>query len=572
MTMNEQIHYRFSEAPIWELQRAYFEEQGIKAWQNEDVPQYITNNPTIAHAYAEMIFGFLQDRARMGFTAEPVTILELGAGSGRLAFHVLKELSQLIDYAGIPLPSFRYVMSDLASKNIVYWQQHRSLKHFVEQGVLDFAVFDAVHDTELNLSQSGDCIRPGDLKQPLLLIANYFFDSIPQELIYVDEGKIFECRVSLHFPERAANLSASEVLEKLKPEYHYHRAEDYEQESYPYRHVIDIYRNKLEDSHILFPAIGLSCLERLNRLSQAGFLLLTADKGDHRLENWEFAEPPMLIHHGSFSLTANYHAIQHAFEQKGAHSLFTAHHYKNLNVGCILMLQNPLQYTHTRLAYRRFVDRFGPDDFFSIKEWFDEHLEQLRLSQILSFWRMGGYDAQLFIQSAKRMSDLVPDSGDEEMDDIRQGIKQMWASYYPMEEKHDIALDCGRLLFQMDMFEDALAYFERSLQDYEADADLLYNMAICSYEIAIAEDAWDDEYNYEDIDEDFEVDADVEADVDADVDVEAENEANIEAGDEASKYVSSLIYANKALALEPSHEGALSLLAILNDSQVMDEY
>jgi tetratricopeptide (TPR) repeat protein len=513
MTNSDQHSYRFSEAPIWELQRNYFEEQGITAWESGEVPQYITNNPVIAGAYAEIIFGFLQDRARLGHMGEPVTILELGAGSGRLAYHVLKELSDLMDYAGIALPAFRYVMSDLPVKNITYWQQHRSLRPFVERGMLDFAQFDAVHDNELRLTQSGITIRPAGLQQPLLIIANYFFDSIPQELIYVDESKIYECRVSLRYPDEADALTASGLLEKAIPEYHYIRAAEYEQESYPYRDIIELYKQKLEDSHILFPAIGLRCLERLGQLSQEGFVLLTADKGDHRLENWKFAEPPKLIHHGSFSLTANYHAIQHYFEQKGALSCFTGHHYKNLNVGCIFMLQNAASYANTRLAYRRFVNRFGPDDFFSMKTWFDEHLEQMELSQILAFWRLGRYDAQLFLQSAKHMLTLLPSSSEEEADDLREGIHMMWTGYYPMNEKHDLALDCGALLYHLDLFEDARVFFERSLKDSEATAEVLYYMAVCCYEVgseAVASD-----------------------------------------------------YLQRVLALEPEHEGAVELLGLL---------
>lgn len=513
MTLNDQPIYRFSEAPIWELQRTYFEEQGIQAWQSGEVPQYITNNPVIAGAYAEMIFGFLQDRARSGHLEEPVTILELGAGSGQLAYHVLMELGELKDYADIPLPPFRYVMSDLPVKNITYWQQHQSLLPFVQQGLLDFAVFDAAKDTELQLKQSGFTIRPGGLQQPLLVIANYFFDSIPQELIYVDEGQIYESRVSLRFPDASEAANASDMLEKVIPEYHYHRAAEYEQESYPYRDVIELYKQQLEDSHILFPVMGLDCLERLGRLSQAGFALLTADKGDHRMDNWAFAEPPKLIHHGSFSLTANYHAIQHVFEQKGALSIFTGHHYRNLNVGCILMLQSPASYACTRLAYRRFVDRFGPDDFFSMKLWFDEHLEQMQLSQIIAFWRLGRYDAQLFLQSYKRILLLLPDSGEDEMDNLRQGIHAMWTGYYPLNEQHDLALDCAILLYQLELYEDARVFFERSLKEYESTAEVLYSMAICCYE----------------------------------TDGEAE----------------ATEYARRALKLEPEHEGAMALLAIL---------
>lgn len=174
MAMNDQQIYRFSESPIWELQRAYYEEQGISAWQNNEVPEYITSNPMIATSYAEMIFGFLQDRAQLGYLSEPVTIVELGAGSGRLAFHVLKELCAMRDCARMSLPAFRYVMSDLALKNVAYWQQQPSLRPFVEQGILDYAQFDAVKDTELNLTETGIRIRNGDLRQPLLVIANYF--------------------------------------------------------------------------------------------------------------------------------------------------------------------------------------------------------------------------------------------------------------------------------------------------------------------------------------------------------------------------------------------------------------
>lgn len=516
MTHREQQIYRFSEAPIWELQRSYYEEQGIEAWQREEVPHYITNNSFIAVAYAEMIFGFLQDRARLGYTSEPVTIVELGAGSGRLAFHVLKELCELRDFAGIILPPFRYCLSDFALKNISYWQQHSSLLSFVEQGILDFAHFDAVHDTELHLTQSNTIIRAGDLQQPLLVIANYFFDSIPQELIYVGESKIYECHVSLHFPDGTNDLKPADMLDKLIPEYHYVRATEYEQESYPYRDVIELYQQKLEDSHILFPATGLACLERLGQLSKEGFLLLTADKGDHRLENWEFAEPPRLIHHGSFSLTANYQAIQTFFEQKGAQSFFTTHHYKNLNVGCILMLQDPISHVNTRLAYRRFVDRFGPDDFFTMKEWFDQHLDEMELRHILSFWRLSGHDAQLFLQSVNRITNLLPNSSDEEMSDVHNGIHLMWTGYYPMEERNDLALDCGMLLFEMDQFEDALVFFERSRNVSKVDANVLYNMAICY-----------DEVGMEDV---------------------------------------TLDYTRRALALEPEHEGALSLLVSLKNS------
>ncbi len=168
----------------------------------------------IATAYAEMIFGFLQDRANREYHSEPVFIVELGAGAGRLAYHVLHELCQLRDYAGISLPAFRYIMTDLAIKNVMAWKEHPALQSFIAEGLLDFARFDAVNDTELKFVVSGTTISEGDLKQPLIIVANYFFDSIPQELIYVGDGQIYEADVYVEYSEHNDSLGPSEWLNK----------------------------------------------------------------------------------------------------------------------------------------------------------------------------------------------------------------------------------------------------------------------------------------------------------------------------------------------------------------------
>ena len=479
----EQKIYRFSEAPIWELQRAYYEEQGIKAWQSGDVPQYITSNRVMAISYAEMLFAFLQDRARMGQLTEYVMILELGAGSGQLAFYVLQELTKLTRTAGIPLPPFRYVMSDLAEKNIVFWRQHACLAPFVEQGVLDFAKFDAVQDKEIHLLHAGERIGSGDLVQPFVILANYFFDSLPQELIYVEDQQVYDCRISLQFPEGASELSASQQLKEVVGSYHYQREQAYDDDSYPYRELLNVYRHHVSDSHILLPEVGLQCLTRLRALSQNGFLLLTADKGDHRLESWEFNEPPKLIHHGSISLTANYHAISYVCEAQGAMPLFTKHPYTYLNIGCILNLPEPVRYGLTRLAYERFVERFGPDDFFNLKEAFDTQVEQKTMPQLLALWRLSGYDTQFLLPCTKRLIDLIPDCGEHEWMALQQGIERMWAHYYPMDSNTDVALACAILLYQMDMYQEAIPYFELTQPKLEHDVTVLYEMAVCYYEL-----------------------------------------------------------------------------------------
>ncbi|SFF17593.1 hypothetical protein SAMN05216378_5295 [Paenibacillus catalpae] len=488
MTIQNKQRYRFSEAPIWNIQREYYEKEGLRAWNNDQVPQYITSNPMIAAAYAEMIFGFLQDRANQEGS---VQIVELGAGAGRFAFHVLHELCQLVDYAGIPLPAFRYIMTDLAMSNVLAWQKHPALQAFIARGMLDFAPFDAVHDTELKLIVSGETIGKGDVKQPLVIVGNYFFDGIPQELLYVGEGQIYETDVMVEYPENRESLKPSELLTQIALSYEHRRAPAYEEETYPYRDVIAVYQEQLEDSHIVFPVAGLTCLDRLNQLSQAGYLLLTADKGDHLLDNWKFADPPELVLHGSFSLTANYHAIQQVLENQGALVLFPQHHYENINVGCMIHVDSPESCLQTRLAYRRFVERYGPDDFYSLKIWVDRNLESMELRHILSFWRLGGHDAEFFIQSTKQISSLLADALDEEKEDILLGIRIMWSSYYVMEQKYDLALEAGLLLFEMDMYEESKHFLEISVKEDEEEivSTVFYCLAICCFELELVDEA-----------------------------------------------------------------------------------
>ncbi|TCM96897.1 hypothetical protein EV294_104108 [Paenibacillus sp. BK033] len=491
MTISNTQRYRFSEAPIWEINRQYYEEEGLRAWNNDQVPQYITSNPMIAAAYAEMLFGFLQDRANRGHNLEPVQILELGAGAGRFAFHVLHELGRLIDYAGIAVPPFRYIMTDLAANNVEAWRKHPALQSFIERGMLDFARFDAVQDKEVVLTVSGETIREGDLRQPLVIVANYFFDSIQQELLYVGEGRIYEADVLVEYPKDKDSLKPSELLAQIALSYELRRAPQYEDASYPYRDVIAVYQEQLEDSHILFPEAALACLDRLNRLSQAGTVLITADKGDHLLENWKFAEPPELVFHGSFSLTANYHAIGEGLERSGALVMFPSHHYENINIGCMLRVNSPQDYHQTRLAYRRCVERFGPDDFYSLKWWMDRHIDDMELRQILSFWRLGGYDAEFFIQSTKQISSLLPDALDEEKEDILLGIERMWSSYYVMEQKYDLALEAGLVLFEMDMYAESKRFLEISVEEDEEEivSTVFYCLAICCFELELEEQA-----------------------------------------------------------------------------------
>lgn len=84
----------FSESSIWQLNRDYYQREGIAAWQDGTVPHNLTSNSQVGKTYAELILGLLRDLSFQNKTTEVVYLLELGTGHGRLAYHILKHLEK----------------------------------------------------------------------------------------------------------------------------------------------------------------------------------------------------------------------------------------------------------------------------------------------------------------------------------------------------------------------------------------------------------------------------------------------------------------------------------------------
>src|SRR5882762_651647 len=99
-----------SQSVIWRMQRDFYAQRGLRAWTEDLVPQYITNNPFIADVYARIVFGFMRDC--MSQTGIPLEILELGAGPGKFSWLFLRHLTALMRAANIPPESIRYRMTD----------------------------------------------------------------------------------------------------------------------------------------------------------------------------------------------------------------------------------------------------------------------------------------------------------------------------------------------------------------------------------------------------------------------------------------------------------------------------
>ncbi|HEX3156253.1 MAG TPA: hypothetical protein VHV32_16620, partial [Candidatus Angelobacter sp.] len=110
-----------SQSVIWRLQRDFYAQRGLKAWNEDLVPSYITNNPFVAEIYAGIVAAFVQDcmsHPQRGSSAlwreSSLRILELGAGTGKFSYLFLRKLTALLQSNNIPSQLVRYCMTDTA--------------------------------------------------------------------------------------------------------------------------------------------------------------------------------------------------------------------------------------------------------------------------------------------------------------------------------------------------------------------------------------------------------------------------------------------------------------------------
>jgi tetratricopeptide (TPR) repeat protein len=500
-----------SQSLLWKLQRAYFERRGIEAWSTGTVPHHITSSPLIAEAYARIVFGSLRDGYAVtpgdgasDFRRQPFYIIELGTGPGRFAYLFLKRFLALLHNSALKDIPIKYVMTDFTDRNIESWAAHPWLQPFIEEGVLDFARFDVERDQKLRLLISGEVLAVRNLRNPIVVIANYLFDSLPQDAFFVSRGQLFETLVSLTTPEEESDLNDPEILSRIEMSYDHNLVDGNYYDDTKWNRILQDYRKRLPDAPFLFPIAALQCIRNLKRLSRGRLLLLSGDRGysgDEALLEGNGA--PTIAVHGSFSMAVDYQIIGEYCQRLGAQVLHPAHRAENLNVSAFMFGNLPGGFTETRQAYAETIEKFGPDDFFTLKEGISQIYDGLKLDQILAFLRLSCWDFKRFLECLPSLKKQLVDSSDFQKRELHEAIVKIWDAYLPIGEENDLAFELGTLLLEINYHEEALALLQHSVDLYGNAPGTAYNMGVCYYDLGQMEQALESIKQALELDPDF---------------------------------------------------------------------
>lgn len=488
-------HGRLSRSIIWKLQRDYFEQQGIAAWSSGKVPHHFTSSPFICDSYARIVFGFLLDCGLVGRQpdnsylpgldrSQPVYLVELGSGPGRFGFLFLKKFLSLLRESLLQDICVKYVMTDFAEQTVEYWRAHRSLQPFVAAGLLDFARFDVECDQELKLLHSGARLLPGGLRNPLVVISNYLFDSIPQDAFSVAGGKLFETRVRTTTSRELIEAHDPERLSAFKISYQSHLVNGDYYDDPEWNRILMDYHERLADTAFLFPTAALKSIRNLRSLADGRMMLLSGDRGfctDAALAQGKGA--PAMALHGSFSMMVDYQILGEYCRGQGGSVLHPARPAENLNISAFVFGDLPTEWPETRRAYADAIDKFGPDDFFNLTNGIEQVYEALSLAQILAFLKLSGWDFKRFLTCLPVLKDRVSNSSEMEKLELFEAITKVWDSYLPIGEPCDLAFELGTVLLEMEFYAEALEFLQRSVDLYQMESGTAYNMAVCCYSL-----------------------------------------------------------------------------------------
>ena len=478
---------RLSRSRLWRLQRSFFERRGMEAWSRGTVPHYITSNPYIAQAYARVVLGWLRDLAHgageLGLDrAAPIHVVELGAGSGRFAFYVLRALQRLLDRSRLGALRVRYVMTDLAAATVDAWLSHASLAPFFEAGVLDVARFDVERDDALQLQYSGETLTGSATANPIAVIANYVLDSVPQDAFSIRDGVLHEARVTLRAPAgdgAALDLDDPALLARLTTSYAHVPVRGRTYDDPRLERTLRAVADWTTERTFLFPSVALACFGRLVALGGGRMLVLAGDKGFGDEGEVRRRDATFLDVHGSISFMVEFPALGRWFVDQGGVALRHAHPHGELCVSAFVLGAPADGPVETALAYEEAIGHQGPDDYFALRQRVRQHYLAMDLSELLAWLRFGEHDPTALLDAWNAIVSRLPTAGAAERDELRRAIHATWAAYFPIGEPRDLAFALAMLLGALGRHTEALTLFAHSIAQHGDDPRTHAQIAIC---------------------------------------------------------------------------------------------
>lgn len=476
-----------SRSLLWQLQRDFYDKSGLEAWRDKGVPCYVTTNPFIAEQYAQTVHACLLDSLQnVGFRldkSEPVYVVELASGSGEFGFRFLRQLRQLL--ATRPIPGdvrVCFVMTDFTESNLRVFEQQACFQPFLTDGSLDLALFDCESSTRLELRRSGVVLDR--TANPLIVCANYLFDSLPQDAFWIRDGQLREGTVTLTAAQPVDD--PAQMLERLPQLKRFFNELPVELPFYgepAFDAILQRYLELLEQASFLFPISVLRCLDRLRTLAGGRLLLVAADKGYGHIEELSLDEEPHLEAHGDgcFSFMVDFHALGIYCNSLGGRAFIPSRRDDSLLPAVFLFGGEDAAFPRTARAIDEMLEGFGPCDFLNILHR-AEQAESCDVEQFISLLKLSRFEPGMIVRLGGKLVDDVEHTPEGTREQLIEVLRRAWPNFYP-SSGDDVPLEFGRVFYSLGHYREAIDFYKASLEHLGEHAITLHNLGLCYREL-----------------------------------------------------------------------------------------
>ncbi len=466
-----ELPIRLSHSKLWPIQRNYFSSMGIKAWR-EEVPFYISSNAFIGQQYAMLALAYIKDwlTKHPFHVSETFYLLEVGSGTGKFSFYMLKALKSLLEEYKLSHIKFCYVISDIVENNINFCLENACLKPFIEQGVCDFAYFNVETDSDFELRLKKTTFSKLKSKTPLIFIANYTFDCIKQDEFEYENNKFYEIRMGIK--SRYKHFDVEKALHLNDLRLHFERVELSDIDNYYENEALNQMLKdypatfKSKKASIMMPIGAFDCCDNLNKMTHNNVFMIVGDKGVSIPSRFHlYGDRHRYTYDGCFSFLVNFHAIGEYVKRNGG-DYYLCSNSNDFNVNLYTMGMHFSELTQTKAYFEQHVQPVGPEEFIYI---YDEYLTNgFRFSPraIQSYLRLSEWDPNAYAAVHERLIELLPVYSKQFIEDIKVDLHRIIDNIYDINIGDDVFNLVGMFVYLLGEEDKALGLFERSLAVY----------------------------------------------------------------------------------------------------------
>lgn len=491
---------RLSRSLIWDLHEATYRDRGPDVFSSEDVPYRSTTSPVLARAFAELVRAFASDclAGRFGPVSrdEPLYVVDLGGGTGRLGWHLLE---QLRPEEVAPLRVV-YVLTDAVESNVRFASEHPRLAGLAREGRADFAVYRAGSGEDICLIRSGAVLAPGRVANPIVGIANYLFNVMRQDLFAEVDGEFCEELVSAVSESPALAAGSPEMLRRigLRAEL----ASDAGAASVNVARILAAAKPAPSPgSRILYPGAAIEAIRRFVDIGGGRSLLLCAERTPQALAPRTGTDraysPGALIgmgaHGGTISLPVDLDVLSAAVDDLGGEVLRSAVPASRLELFAILVGDDATPPTsRLRRKIRGTLGGERPDDLIALialaakSASVADAAKITELIAIIAILRVAAHDPYVFRLVYGALAESFQSSTGAPRRQAIEALESVAALDYPLNDDYDLVYGVAAILTSAGCWSDALRCLRTAAKELGSRTQTSYNIAICELQLGNA--------------------------------------------------------------------------------------